>query len=232
MRASKKSPKEPEIRYRVIPVLKAFIAEMRWFFVADMYFRTRAVPDIGIPGDYLLGPALHAFLGIDADRSPMLAQTILPVPKDSLTPDAEKMYSSFSAYLAVPLMALTFLNCKNVHISEPLARDEKFEKAYRRRHGCDLIRYRVIDNEPFRKILDHGTGRKPGAAADLRKAMHFVRGHFKTYTPAKPLFGSATGTYFFAQHIRGNAEKGLVIQSLKVKAPHEEEERQTEGEKG
>ena len=53
----------------------------------------------------------------------------------------------------------------------------------------------------------------------MRKALHLCRGHFKTFTADAPLLGRATGTYFWAPHIRGTQNEGVVIKDYRVQAP-------------
>lgn len=45
---------------------------------------------------------------------------------------------------------------------------------------------------------------------------HICRGHFKTYTEEKPLFGSITGTYWWANQVRGSKERGEVKKRYQV----------------
>jgi len=42
------------------------------------------------------------------------------------------------------------------------------------------------------------------------------RGHFKTYTKDKPLFGKLVGKYWFKPHARGNKKKGVVVKDYSL----------------
>jgi hypothetical protein len=68
----------------------------------------------------------------------------------------------------------------------------------------------------MRKILrSEGRANETG----IKHALHICRGHFRTYTPDKPLFGKVTGTIFVPMHARGSAQEGIVVQNYKVNAP-------------
>jgi hypothetical protein len=76
-----------------------------------------------------------------------------------------------------------------------------------------LTRYWVLDIEPMKRVLA-----SDGEAAQhgLRHALHICRGHFKTFTPDAPLFGKLTGTYWWADHVRGAAELGEVDKDYRL----------------
>ncbi len=62
--------------------------------------------------------------------------------------------------------------------------------------------------------------RRPDGRAEIADdgavPLHMVRGHFKTYTPEKPLFGRMTGTYWWAHHLRGDESAGVVHHDYEV----------------
>jgi hypothetical protein len=47
-------------------------------------------------------------------------------------------------------------------------------------------------------------------------AQHQQRGHFKTFTEDAPLFGTKTGTFWWAPHVRGNASAGKVVKGFEI----------------
>jgi len=116
----------------------------------------------------------------------------------------------FAAWLAV-----TFMHCKNVEITEHKP-DAPLSKKHQTRHGRPLSRFHTIHIEPVRKILKHeGQIEHTG----IEKAMHICRGHFKDYRQ-RGLFGSEShkGVYFWPDHVRGKLERGLVTSQYDVKA--------------
>lgn len=102
------------------------------------------------------------------------------------------------------------LNCKNI------ARDEhdppeKPSRKHERRFGVPLTKYYTL------RVPGH-SGRGGDRSEDFEKnALHMCRGHFKTYTDEKPLFGKRTGTYWWPQTVRGSKARGEVVKDYAVK---------------
>ena len=111
-------------------------------------------------------------------------------------------------------LTTSFMHCHNVSVTT-VAPPPKLSKAHRKRHGVPLVRFRTINIEPMRRIV-HSEGR--AAETGIKRALHICRGHFRTYTPEKPLFGKLAGTIFVPQHARGTPLAGLVVQDYVVKA--------------
>jgi len=47
--------------------------------------------------------------------------------------------------------------------------------------------------------------------------LHLCRGHFKTFTKRKPLFGKYVGRYFWQPQLRGNKDLGVIQKEYKIK---------------
>lgn len=123
------------------------------------------------------------------------------------------MCSSFSN---VALLALSFMNCKNV-VEEVVAPPPKLSRKHEKRYGRPLASYRVLRIDPMREIL-----RREAVAAGeegLPRALSICRGHFKTYTGERPLLGRYTGTFWWSPHVRGSAEAGVVEKVYSVASP-------------
>ncbi len=109
------------------------------------------------------------------------------------------------------LFAVTFMHCKNVRV-----RDEgppaALSKAHERRRGRPLVKYKVLEIDPMRAILEGARTGEPGAPPPL----HICRGHFKRFE-GKGLFGKHKGLYWWGQHVRGSAARGVVIKDYAVK---------------
>ena len=134
-------------------------------------------------------------------------------PKAVAHHDTEAMLG----YVLPVLFALSLMHCRNVEIRtvEP---DPEASRAHRRRHHHRLVRYQVLDIEPMRRILDKAGATDPSAGG-LRRALTICRGHFKTFTPDAPLFGRHTGQYWWAPHVRGNPNAGIIVNDYRVHAP-------------
>ena len=119
-------------------------------------------------------------------------------------------------FILPALLALSLMHCRNVEIRtvEP---DPEASKAHQRRHRHRLVRYQVLDIEPMRRILNQAGASDPQGG--LRRALTICRGHFKTFTPDAPLFGKHTGQYWWAPHVRGNPEAGIIVNDYRVHAP-------------
>jgi hypothetical protein len=115
------------------------------------------------------------------------------------------------------MMTISFMHCKNVkqlvQTPPPKAMREA-KKAY----GRELVAYKVLQIEPMKRVLLH-----EGAAGTkgIQHALSVCRGHFKTFEQ-KGLFGKYTGTFWWADHARGLAEKGTVVHDYEVHPPREE----------
>ena len=116
-------------------------------------------------------------------------------------------------FVAAPLrpaaLAIGLMNCKNVRTQ---ARTTGNVYNRRKRKQSPKLDYHVI-------VLPGpaGGGASAGGHRDLRQ--HKVRGHFKTYTAEKPLMGRHVGTYWFAWHLRGDAERGRIVADYKLENP-------------
>ena len=133
-------------------------------------------------------------------------------------PDAVQAWGDNIAQNMFPvLLTLSFMHCKNVDL-RPVTPPEKLSRKHRKQHGHELVRYHVLDVEPIRRVLDKY---RKGTREDLRRALHICRGHFKTFTPDAPLLGRGVGTYWWAPHVRGSKETGIVLKDYRVGAPRE-----------
>lgn len=112
------------------------------------------------------------------------------------------------------LLAITFMHCKNIEIKNE-SPDRKLAKRSAER-GRPLCSYKIIDIIPLKKMLKReGTNEGTG----IKMALHRCRGHFKTFTVDAPLLGKAVGTFFWAEQLRGNKQKGVIASDYQVEKP-------------
>jgi hypothetical protein len=119
-------------------------------------------------------------------------------------------------FICPVLFALTLMHCKNVNlatVTTPLPLSMK--KSKRRKQISERKKYPPFERHTIvirdRKGRVVQTGQRLEGAA---KGLHWVRGHFHTYTPERPLFGNPKlhGRYWVPAHIAGlNPER--VIES-------------------
>jgi len=122
-------------------------------------------------------------------------------------------HRALNLYLFAALFAVSLMHCKNVDVVE-VDPPEKLSRRHRQRHGSPLFSYRVLDVTPMTRTLE-SDGRR--SEEGLAGALHICRGHFKTFTADAPLFGSRTGTFWWADHLRGDPAKGQVEKAYKVR---------------
>lgn len=116
---------------------------------------------------------------------------------------------------SVAMLAISFMNCKNVTRTDVTCSEGPSDK-WLRRQKLPKLRYHVLNINPMKEVLRTEGGIEKNGPA---KALHICRGHFATYTEDKPLFGRSVGTFWIPQHVRGKAENGMVIKDYKVNAP-------------
>ncbi len=106
--------------------------------------------------------------------------------------------------------SLLLLNCKNIGLERqepPVALNRK-----RTKKGLQpLFDYHTLVLKPVGKHQES----IPKHLWDNR--IHLCRGHFKTYTEAKPLFGSIVGRFWWQPCVRGHKEKGVVLKDYELR---------------
>lgn len=108
------------------------------------------------------------------------------------------------------LYALGLLNCKNIVTVE---RGVPPVGVKRSRHRKWVHRHYVLQIRPMKEItkIEHD-----GESVESEISFHFCRGHFKTYTAEKPLFGKYVGDFWWDAHARGSIKKGIVTKDYNV----------------
>jgi hypothetical protein len=109
------------------------------------------------------------------------------------------------------LLALGFMNCKNVK-TERHERLQQLGKKQRRKRPAKLDYHTIV----LPGGADIGGGQASGEPREL--AQHKVRGHFKTFTAERPLMGQHVGTYWWGWQVRGSKDNGTVVSDYKVVA--------------
>ncbi len=119
---------------------------------------------------------------------------------------------------------LRLLNCRNSVFEEVTPKNKPLKKRNeKRKPGTFLYRY---------KLLRLDLGKERGGIVSLprikhlwQNPLHSCRGHFKTYTPERRLFGKYIGTFWFPPHMRGNATVGVVDKEYVAVTRQEEHDR-------
>lgn len=135
----------------------------------------------------------------------------------SLSP--REVFEMEAISLLKPLMlAISFMHCKNVE-RVPNYPSVKVNKRRVARNLPPFNKFYTLEIEPMKKIIQQAVASYRGlkGASGIEMALHSVKGHFKTYTPAKPLLGHAVGTWFWAGITRGSKKRGAVKKEYEVK---------------
>lgn len=103
-------------------------------------------------------------------------------------------------------MTMALLCCKNVS-EERRDPPRQLQRARERRGQLPLVSWHVLN------VRQAARGRSVGAGEPL--ALHWVRGHFKRYTPDRPLFGDVVGTFWWSPHLAGRSER-VVLKDYKL----------------
>lgn len=110
------------------------------------------------------------------------------------------------------LLAMSFMNCKNVQVAEHNPPD-KVQRKREKNKKPPLTRYYTLEIEPMKKILKtEGKVDEVG----LQRALHICRGHFKDYSNGKGLFGKYKGLYWWDSTIRGTSEAGIIEKDYSI----------------
>ena len=122
----------------------------------------------------------------------------------------------FTTFQKVSLLAVCFLNCKNVKAVKQIP-DERTERRFKERFGTQMVRWHTLVIEPMKRALTESGAGESG----IQKALHICRGHFKDYREAG-LFGKLKGMYWWDAHVRGTIAAGVAPKDYAVKAPSPE----------
>ena len=113
----------------------------------------------------------------------------------------------------VVITALNFLHCRNVKSRECQYPRKTIKKAIRSGRPYFEKYYTLEIGSIKEKLNKEGKAEEVG----LRKAFHICRGHFKTYTDEKPLFGKHVGVFWCPDHTKGDLEIGRIEKHYKLK---------------
>ena len=111
---------------------------------------------------------------------------------------------------------VNILNCQNV-ITKDVEPPEKLNRKRKKHRQTPLYSYKILEvvkGKP--KTKDAGSVPWDYKSPEAVR-FHLCRGHFKTYTEDRKLFGKYTGTFWWNPQSRGDRSKGVVEKEYSVK---------------
>lgn len=189
---------------RIVPpeILKA-----KWFLNGTLFMEWQK--------GAIMGPVLMAGFWLDDGGNVIdfIYHNVVVGAKDRMHP---AMTWGSDNFTLPPLLALSFLNCKNVTL-ENNPPPPKLNKKYVRNHGRSLSSYKTLIINPVAKVARERSG---SGVVGIQKALRICRGHFMhsgiAPKPGAPddrgrvrgkLFGKLIGRYWVDQRLRTADEK-------------------------
>lgn len=168
---------------------------------------------------YIEGPLEYFLLGLNAEG--FITSSISDTFEDmNINKPPETYFNSVVKWFKVCLLALHFLSCSKVRTEEVLPPKRLLGNKALKRGQRQPVHYKVLDIEPL-KVLLRTEGRMDEVG--IKQALTNVRGHWRIYTPEKPLFGHFVGKVFIKDHARGSSELGIIKNTYNIKSPSESE---------
>lgn len=125
----------------------------------------------------------------------------------------EKYLNNAFADLLPYFFCLSLTHCRNVELVERTVPPAVVKK--RKEKGIPYIKFKQLVIKPV------GGKRMVGGSSESQKhnmmPLSFIRGHFKTFSEERPLFGKWSGRYWWSMSARGDSAQGEIVKTYKVK---------------
>jgi len=133
------------------------------------------------------------------------------LPPDIANQKGKLIVKEFQDDIGIINFTLLFLNTKNIDTidHEP---PPKLNKSRKKKGKCPIFTYKTLVIKPTSKKQQ-----EQEAQGLWNNRIHLCRGHFKEYTPEKPLFGKFTGRYWWQPSVRGRNTDGVVMKDYEVR---------------
>lgn len=133
---------------------------------------------------------------------------------EELEDDINKYEKFFISGCAVAHIALMLLSCKNI-VETTVPAPTRLNKKRSFKNKLPICEYKILVVRPFapRKASTEMTH---GPSKGLLR-VHLCRGHFKEYTPEKPLLGKATGRFWWQPSVRGEKKRGVLNKDYAIR---------------
>lgn len=133
------------------------------------------------------------------------------LPDDKRFREDTEVDRYFSAIAGPCLMALSFMHCKNVEVTENVPPALPMTK--KRRQHPPRTKYYTLNIKPMQRILEE---EGHAGTTGLKLALHICRGHFKDFRNGSGLFGKYKGMYWWDSQVRGDTKHGEVVKDYRI----------------
>lgn len=141
------------------------------------------------------------------------------VVKDHIEDRMMRTRSFLGVLLYEVVTAFALMGCRNIDLRDtPPSRQVRRAAARAGLPAPFTVKTLVVRPLARRKQTDSDA---PPNNDAVPIALHWVRGHFKTFTAEKPLLGRATGTFWWTPHLAGSKEAGVVVKDYKIDVKRE-----------
>lgn len=134
----------------------------------------------------------------------------------STVPVSREFIQGFEGFIFAPLLAITFMHCKNVVLIENKPPASMKKRAARSGKKAP-IRYHTLKINPIKKVIADAQASE-SQPTGIRQGLHIARGHFKHYV-TRGLFGKHYGTYWFSNPARGDVDEGIIVKDYQAPSP-------------
>lgn len=112
---------------------------------------------------------------------------------------------------------MSILNAKNI-IIQPNQYEDRFTKHTRKLYQNKNLNLKYHTLSVIKPGKTYIQNRKGCTNFEGSTPLHLCRGHLRTYTQERPLFGKLSGTFFIPAHVRGSIDNGAVVKDYRLKA--------------
>jgi hypothetical protein len=122
----------------------------------------------------------------------------------------QRLTDGIHTRMHVPLLAMSFANCRNV-ARDVAGKECEPDKPWARKNNAPTIKYHILNINPMKEILRTEGGSETNG---IKKALHLCRGHFRYVE--RPFGRDTPELQFVRQHIRGNAKNGAIVKDYAI----------------
>jgi len=193
---------------------------VRWTMEATLFIKGLDTTDATAQSYFTIGPIMVANYSADSEGNPigndnrlvnewtMDVLTVMQRETGCTQMEAGEMFrDAYINFFHTALLAISFLHCKNITLNKETYRRKSDEQLARKIpskvRNAMPVSFHTLEITPMKEVLKtEGQSDTVG----VKRALHICRGHFRHYENGRGLFGKYKGTFWIAQHVKGNIE--------------------------